>query len=207
MNHHVAKTGKSTDQRRIVLVTPAKASANNGNWHTAARWQAFLADDYQVDVVNDWPPEPSQTAGDAMIALHARRSAQDIARFAATKRPLAVVLTGTDLYRDIRNDESARHSLDLADHLVVLQAQGLEELSPQHRAKAMVIEQSAPAMSAISRGSDTFDLVMVGHMRMEKDPLTALRAVTQVANGRIRLRHAGRTDDETIGPQAVALAA
>ena len=28
---------------RVCIVSPALADANNGNWHTAARWQRFLA--------------------------------------------------------------------------------------------------------------------------------------------------------------------
>lgn len=190
---------------RITLVTPAKASANNGNWHTAARWQSFLSATYRVDIVNEWA-EPDSAPGDAMIALHARRSATSIASFANSGRPLAVVLTGTDLYRDIATDDSAKRSLDLADHLVVLQAQGLEELAPQHRSKAIVIEQSAPQMVLPERSTDTIDCVMVGHMRSEKDPLTALRAFSHLPDSTLRLNHAGRTDDPQIGPQALSMA-
>ena len=49
-----------------------------------------------------------------MIALHARRSHPSIsayARFYPKDHPLVVVLTGTDLYRDIRTDEDAQGSL------------------------------------------------------------------------------------------------
>ena len=62
-----------------------------------------------------------------MIALHARRSAAPIAAWAAAHpgRGLVVVLTGTDLYRDIRTDASARQSMQLADAMVVLQEEGL----------------------------------------------------------------------------------
>ena len=28
---------------RVCIVTPGTAEANNGNWHTAARWQRLLA--------------------------------------------------------------------------------------------------------------------------------------------------------------------
>ena len=64
----------------------------------------------------------------AMVALHARRSGPAIAAWAAQYpgRPLVVVLTGTDLYRDIAVDASARHSLAVATHLVVLQSAGME---------------------------------------------------------------------------------
>lgn len=132
-----------------------------------------------------------------MIALHARRSAETIARFSDTypDRPLVVVLTGTDLYRDIRSDESARRSLDLATHLVVLQEEGRAELTPVHRAKCRVIYQSAPTrkpyMSATSRRR-SFDVVLVGHMRAEKDPLTPMRALDWLPDDSpVRLIHIG----------------
>ena len=32
----------------IALVTPALATANNGNWQTAQRWARMLAGDYEV---------------------------------------------------------------------------------------------------------------------------------------------------------------
>lgn len=132
-----------------------------------------------------------------MIALHARRSAETIVRFADTypDRPLVVVLTGTDLYRDIRSDESARRSLDLATHLVVLQEEGRAGLTPPHRAKCRVIYQSAPTrkpyMPVTSRRR-SFDVVLVGHMRAEKDPLTPMRALDWLPEkSPVRLIHIG----------------
>ena len=108
------------ERPRVLIVTPALASANNGNWHTAARWQRFLSALAQADVALAWQGEPV----DALIALHARRSAGSIARFRAAhpQRPLALVLTGTDLYRDLAaGDAQAAHSLECASHVVVLQ--------------------------------------------------------------------------------------
>jgi hypothetical protein len=111
---------------RVVIVLPALAAANNGNWHTAARWQHFLSARADVDVTLRWQGEPAQT----LIALHARKSADSIARFreAHPERALALVLTGTDLYRDIETNAAAQHSLKCASHLVVLQPEGLQRL-------------------------------------------------------------------------------
>jgi hypothetical protein len=76
-----------------------------------------------------------------MIALHARRSHPSIARYAARYpgHPLVVVLTGTDLYRDIHSDDSAKESLELATTLIVLQEMGPKELEPRHQAKIRVV--------------------------------------------------------------------
>ena len=62
---------------QIVIVSPALADANNGNWRTAQRWARFLAPLGRVRVTTHWPD--SEAAGDdVMLALHARRSAAAI---------------------------------------------------------------------------------------------------------------------------------
>ena len=180
----------------IVIISPALADANNGNWQTARRWANFLRQQARVSVVRAWDGSPCA----AMIALHARRSADSIARYAASgSGGLAVVLTGTDLYRDIRSDAHARRSLQLADRLVVLQPAGLDELGPSQRAKAVVIMQSAPALRAGRPRQRTFDLLLVAHLRAEKDPLTAARALARLDDPALRLVHIGATGDRSGG--------
>ena len=78
-----------------MLVTPALADANNGNWQTARRWAQMLGSDYAVQLARQWDGTPA----DLMVALHAKRSAPSIAAWAAQtpRRPLVVTLTGTDL--------------------------------------------------------------------------------------------------------------
>jgi putative glycosyltransferase (TIGR04348 family) len=46
---------------RIVIVTPALADANNGNWQTARRWARMLASAYRVQLLPRWP-EPGDPA-------------------------------------------------------------------------------------------------------------------------------------------------
>ncbi|MGB2903649.1 MAG: hypothetical protein WBB96_09555, partial [Candidatus Dechloromonas phosphoritropha] len=108
---------------QVVIVSPALREANNGNWQTAWRWQRYLSPAFRTRIVREWPD--AEAADDqVMLALHARRSAAAIAAWHArhgTHR-LAVVLTGTDLYRDIRTDAAAQASLRRAQLLVVLQA-------------------------------------------------------------------------------------
>jgi putative glycosyltransferase (TIGR04348 family) len=182
------------------------ASANNGNWHTARRWARCLAPHARVRIELEW----TGADDDMMIALHARRSAPSIARFAAVypQRPLVLALTGTDLYRDIRSDEPARRSLALATRLVVLQAEGLRELSPAQAAKAMVIYQSARTLAPGRRSRRHFDLALVGHMRPEKDPLTALRALRLLpADLPLRLFHIGGALDSGLAAEVAELGA
>ncbi len=117
----------------VSIVSPAVAAANNGNWHTAWRWSRMLAENCRTTISMQWPPQRYSDDCAALIALHARRSAPSIDGFARAhpRRPLIVVLTGTDLYRDIRSDASAQRSLQQATHLVVLQDQGVDELDPR----------------------------------------------------------------------------
>jgi len=161
----------------LLIVSPASRAANNGNWRTADRWSRFLRARYHVDVVTGWTADAPPP--DCMFALHARRSAAALASFAEAHpdRARVLVLTGTDLYRDIAVDPSATRSLDLATHLVVLQDAGHEAIDPRHRDKCRVIYQSAPARTAAVRRTRTFDVVLVGHMRAEKDPMTPMRAL------------------------------
>lgn len=155
----------------MVIVSPALADANNGNWRTARRWQELLAERASVRITTAWPD--AQAAGDtAMLALHARRSAPAIAAWADARpgRGLAVVLTGTDLYQDIATDAAAQRSLVVAQRLVVLQECGPEALPPQHRGKARVVYQSTPALPPLAKGDAVLEVVTVGHLRAVKSP-------------------------------------
>jgi putative glycosyltransferase (TIGR04348 family) len=183
----------------IVIISPALRKANNGNWQTAYRWSRFLREQYRVSLDTEWSGSGAVSSPECMVALHARRSAASIARFAdsAPQRPLILVLTGTDLYRDIRSDASACRSLDLATHLVVLQDEGMNELTPAHRSKCRVIYQSAARLARGTANRRTFDAVLVGHMRAEKDPLTPMRALEHLPpDSRVRLIHIGEALDE-----------
>ena len=188
----------------VCIVTPGTRTANNGNWRTAVRWAALLRDRYRIIVQSAW-----DHGGDAMIALHARRSAESIGHFReqrATGR-LAVVLTGTDLYRDLPDSKEAAHSLDVADRIVVLQDDAQSLLPPPWRRKSQVIFQSAEPTPAHAKPRDRLDCVMVGHLRDEKDPLTLFAAIDKVPRELpIRVRHIGAPNDEKLARAARELA-
>jgi putative glycosyltransferase (TIGR04348 family) len=192
----------------IHIVSPASARENNGNWQTASRWRRHLAHAYRVTIGPGW--QPGDAVPDLLIALHARRSAAPLAacRAAHPDRPILLVLTGTDLYRDIHADTSARASLDLADALVVLQPRGLDELPADVRTKARVIYQSAPRLNHTrARAGMPSDIVMIGHLREEKDPRTFMDAARLVHTPGVRLLHVGAALDPALGDLARATAA
>lgn len=219
-------TASRNGPARVVIVSPALADANNGNWQTAQRWAGFLPKDrFQVRIVKAWPDalaqqlaaHPAARQDEVMLALHARRSAASIAAWAARpvtqSQGLAVVLTGTDLYRDIAQDESAQTSLVLAQHLVVLQERGIAALPQTLRAKARVIFQSSTAMAPVGKPAPDapgapLRAVMVGHLRAEKSPATLFEAARLLADvPQLFIDHIGEALDSALGAQAQATAA
>ncbi|RZA36464.1 MAG: TIGR04348 family glycosyltransferase [Lysobacteraceae bacterium] len=191
-------------RKRILIVSPATARENNGNWQTASRWARFLRGGHAVGIAGGW--SAGHRAPDLMIALHARRSAAALAAFRAVfpARPAVLVLTGTDLYRDIATDADARASLDRATTLILLQPAGLAMLPDALRAKARVIYQSAPALRPWQPPSAPrrHDICMIGHLREEKDPMTFIRAAGMVTHPAARLLHIGGALDPSIGAAA-----
>ncbi|MEO7494091.1 MAG: selenoneine biosynthesis selenosugar synthase SenB [Massilia sp.] len=187
-------------RQQIAIISPALAAANNGNWQTASRWAHFLRDRYQVEIAREWHGGPA----DLLIALHARRSAAALAAFTRERpgRPAVLVLTGTDLYRDIAGVPEAQASLATASALVLLQPAGLALLPDSARAKARVIYQSAPALRPHRRRSE--DVCMIGHLRDEKDPLTFMRAAALLRHPRARMLHIGAALDPALGAAATA---
>jgi putative glycosyltransferase (TIGR04348 family) len=186
-----------------ILVTPGAPAANNGNWRTARRWAGFLAGIARPIVQTAWDGKDAAV----LIALHARKSAESIARFKAAfaHRPLVVVMTGTDLYRDLAAGPDVRHSLALADRIVVLQEDALGHVPREFRRKCVVIHQSANALPARAKPRGRLECAVVGHLREEKDPRTLWRALELLDPGLpITIRHVGEALDPALEREARA---
>jgi len=192
--------------QHIVIVCPANAQANNGNWRTAERWQRLLRPAFPVRIAQHWPD--ALAASDAvMLALHARKSAAAINAWHAQHgaRGLGVVLTGTDLYPDITQDALALRSLAQAHSLVVLQAQGLQALPATHRGHARVIVQSCGQRQPLPKTDRHLRVLMVGHLREEKNPRMLMQAARLIApEAGIRIDHIGRALEPALGREAQA---
>jgi putative glycosyltransferase (TIGR04348 family) len=189
--------GSSRAKPVAFIVTPGTREANNGNWRTARRWAQFLAGIATPIVQSEWRGEPA----DIVIALHARRSADSIERLKAMRpaTPLVLVLSGTDLYRDLPVNAEARRSLDLADRIVALQDDALAHVPRKHLRKCEVIFQSAASLVTARKPRGRLDCVVVGHLREEKDPRT-LWAALALLDSRlpIRIRHIGAALDPAL---------
>ena len=205
---------------RILIICPYTQAANNGNWQTAQRWATMLGERYEVTIAQDWDGHHC----DAMLALHARRSAPAIARWAQAKTSnntsanthaigLGVVLTGTDLYRDIHVDASAQASLNAAQILLALQERAPAALPLACSHKARVIFQSTQvspfqdAANKIDLGRKNFRVVMVGHLRTEKAPETLFAAAHFLrSHAAMSFVHIGAALDPELGAAAQACA-
>jgi putative glycosyltransferase (TIGR04348 family) len=194
----------------VLIISPADASANNGNWQTAWRWSRMLRPAFHATVAQIWNGEPF----DVMLALHARRSAGSIAAWAQSQgatadvKGLGVVLTGTDLYRDIQTDAAAQASLVSARRLVVLQDHGLDALPAALRRKAGVIFQSVTSRKPVKKTRQHLRAVAVGHLRNEKSPQTLFEAARILKDcPDILIDHIGEPLDASLGEQARATAA
>jgi putative glycosyltransferase (TIGR04348 family) len=188
---------------RIHIVTPAGPGTRNGNRHTETRWASMLRGaGHRVAVSLAWEGERC----DALIALHARRSHDSILKFEErSDAPLIVVLTGTDLYRDLPASAEARRSLELADRVIVLQEAALRELAAPVRKKAWVVYQSSDSALRQAPPQDRFRIAVVGHLRAEKDPLRAVLALAHLSEKEkenIELVHIGGALDPALGKEA-----
>src|SRR4029079_14387845 len=156
---------------RIGIVTPAPPESRSGNQVTAVRWAKILRKiGHRVVISQQYDGEEI----DLLVALHARKSFDSIDHFrrAHSGRPLIVALTGTDLYRDLRQSMRAQRSLDVATRLVALQPRALDELRPAWRKKTRIIHQSVSPFEAgrLRSSEKNFDVCAVGHLRRVKDP-------------------------------------
>jgi putative glycosyltransferase (TIGR04348 family) len=192
---------------KVVIVSPALAAANNGNWQTAQRYARLLRAFCRVRIVQRWDGSESD---DVMIALHARRSYESIAQWHVRHgtRGLIVVLTGTDLYRDIQSDPQAQQSLRWAHTLVVLQSEGVQAVPESFHAKTVVAFQSTTTRQTLRKTPIYLRAIMVGHLRPEKSPRTFFQAARQLAShGDIQLQHVGGEHDPELAQLAHQTAA
>jgi putative glycosyltransferase (TIGR04348 family) len=182
---------------KISLITPAGKQSRTGNRTTAVRWARILRGlDHRVQVAAEYDAIPA----DLMIALHAWRSAASIRAFRARypDRPLIVGMAGTDIYRFQQTDPAVTlGSMAMADRLVGLHDLVAEAIPEAMRGKLRIIYQSVPPLPRrLPPRRDVFEVLVIGHLREEKDPLRAAqaaRALPKTSN--IRVVHLGMAYD------------
>ena len=186
----------------IGIITPAAPKSLNGNRATAQRWADFLIElGHKVSITMAW----DGTEYDLMVALHAWRSAESIAKFKAKfpSKPIILAMTGTDLYRFIHSHpEPTLASIYAADKLVTLHRLAANVLPESVQDKVQVIHQSALPLEKIreetkNNSENTFDICVVGHLREEKDSMRVAYAVRDLpSSSKIRVLHYGKAHNE-----------
>jgi putative glycosyltransferase (TIGR04348 family) len=177
----------------IVLITPPGPSTRTGNSVAALRWARILRQlGHRVTVAADYADRPAE----AMVAIHAWRSAAAIHRFKTRypARPLILQLSGTDIYQYITEDRKPTlRSLQLADRLVALNSLAWRVVPKKFRQKLRVIFQSVPKPKGSCQPSRRrIDVSVIGHLRDVKDPLRAAAAARLLpASSRIHVVHSG----------------
>jgi putative glycosyltransferase (TIGR04348 family) len=190
---------------KIIIQTPAPLNSRSGNRITAERWQQILRDlGHDVDITSSYAGLPA----DVLIAIHAWRSADAVALFRDRYpgKPIIVCLSGTDIYAyQISHPEPTLATMSAATVLVGLHDLVAKSIPPQFATKLATIYQSAPSVPSLAPADDAFEICVIGHLRMEKNPFeTALAARLQPAASRLKITHVGRAMDESWANQAKA---
>ncbi len=167
-----------------------------GNRVTAVRWSKMLRPlGHSVDISQHY----GGTISDLMVAMHAARSADAILQFRKRhpEKPSVLVLTGTDIYRDVARSAKAREAMQIADRLVIFQPLAKQVVPDELKRKVRLIYQSAEQTAdapALDRNS--FVISVVGHVHEVKDPLRAAMASRKLPKeSKIRIVQAGDADD------------
>jgi putative glycosyltransferase (TIGR04348 family) len=129
----------------------------------------------------------SEYAGEdcqVLVALHAAKSAGSVERFARDHagRPVVVAITGTDIYADGGGLETARRIARSANRVVFLREPSGADLErlfgtpvpPKYR---VIFQSAEPPAVRREPPADRFEVCVLGHLRLVKDPFRAAKAV------------------------------
>ncbi|HMA12112.1 MAG TPA: glycosyltransferase, partial [Steroidobacteraceae bacterium] len=92
----------------------------------------------------------------------------------------------------IHEDRDAQRALELAHRLIVLQDRGVGELPAHLAARTRVIYQSSPDIARLPSPAGRFEVLVIGHLRAEKDPFRAALATAYLPeHSQTRVTHLG----------------
>lgn len=187
------------------IVVAAPRGSRTGNRVTALRWAGLLrALGHRVAVETRYAGQPF----DALLALHAVKSADAVAEFkrAHPARPVLVALTGTDVFQDGTTALELHDTLFAADRIVALQADIPRHIAEPFRQKVRVVYQSfSPPADLPAPRTDVFEVCVLGHLRAVKDPFLTAKAVRGLPpESRVRVVHVGGALSPEFAAQARA---
>ena len=176
----------------ILIATPAPRGSQSGNRVTAERWARMMRQmGHRVEIVCELPGDSRlaiegrhMRSPDLLISLHATKTYRSVDWFAKSfpECPIAVCLTGTDLYADLGERSQpvrrkrAMRSLEAADLILSLRSLAEGDLPAEFESKIRVIEQSAsPTKNPPSPLVTRWEVTIAGHLRKIKDPISDCR--------------------------------
>jgi len=210
----------------VLVITPYGPETGSGNWRTAERYARLLqAQGVGAEIAVGLPSTSQIAAVAGALVLHARRSHAAATALQRAQKPYGVVLTGTDLYADLAGlttppfFQQAIETIRQARVVVGLQGDACSRLQsiaqreqlldiPSCRVLLQSAMGDASQLQRRPRADRSRDLrvLMVGHVRKEKDPLTGFQAFLSLPAG-ATLRHLGGSLDDALMQTLQALAA
>jgi glycosyltransferase involved in cell wall biosynthesis len=218
----------------VRILTPFGQESGMGNWRTASRYAQML----RASGINASVFEPS-AADDALVSsgqrtvavvLNAYRSADQVSLCVRGGIPVMVVMTGTDLYGNLRPSNAgqpdyriAEQAMESAALILALQSEAAAEIQARWPALAdrvhTLVQTSPPRRPhapEVTSHSKTVRFMIAAHFREEKDPRTAFMGFHEAfpegwgqrADGRrvpVRLIHVGGYRDKTLAQEMMRL--
>jgi putative glycosyltransferase (TIGR04348 family) len=156
------------------------------------RWQSFLKKlGHEVQISNHWSGKNT----DVLIALHAYRSHASLVQFRKLypHRPIILIMTGTDLYRDMPSHPEVLKSMEMSDAIIVLQSAALAMIPKHLQTKTHVIYQSTKSVKRKALLKKSFLISVIGHLRPEKDPFCTPESLKYLrSESKIQVSHLGK---------------
>jgi len=198
----------------IDVVTPYPLDSTRGNTVSAQRIRSLLQQaSYEAHCHCNRDYSPSSSS-DLLIALHARKSDRAIQAYLGSdtngnKKPLVVLLTGSDLHHDIssggQDSKICLHNMEQADALVLCQSNSANAVPPLYLDKLHVIEKSvspeffSAALEPRLSITKPLRLCILAHLRAVKNPQLAAQALRLLPeNVDIQIDHYGEVDDQAL---------
>jgi len=196
----------------VFVHTPFPADSLQGNSVSARRIVGILneagiaAEISSGAIFRDSVDRPSR----GLIALHARRSESVVLEFRERypDLPIALLLSGSDLYRDFTPEQlCVAPAVVAADVLVVAQEQSLTDLPPGLSSRSHCVPKSidveVPAWNPLpDLDSRPLRVLVNAHVRRQKNPLLLIDALEQLPVGEVEVIHVG---DESGGSEEEGL--
>ena len=179
----------------VLVSSPFPIDSAQGNSVSARRIAGRIADlGWRTELTSGYQDQEASI----LIALHARRGAEAVE--VVSKRPpgnpIVLVLTGTDLYKDLPNgDRTCVRSMELADALVIYQEASAEAVPARFHDKLHTIWKSVdlPIPDALPPPAERpLTLTILAHLRTIKDPFLPAAALSRLPGSmEVRIDHFG----------------